>query len=69
MMPDMPKFETEAEEAEWWYTQRHKLADEFLTGQPKLVEAGSIARLRERRAAASSSHSGDTPVPKLPRSA
>lgn len=37
MLTPMPKFETEADEAEWWYEQREVLADEFL----KLMDAGA----------------------------
>jgi hypothetical protein len=72
MATKMPKFESEADEAEWWYSQRHVIAEEFVQGDPFMVEAGPVSSLRERRAAAkpASSRTQNTSAgTKLPRSA
>jgi hypothetical protein len=49
MLPKMPKFETEAEEAEWWYEQRHNIAAEFARVKPKLGPSSAVRFLAKAR--------------------
>jgi hypothetical protein len=46
----IPKFETEAEEARWWYENREELAQDFVNAvREGRAGPGSMARLRERQ--------------------
>jgi hypothetical protein len=48
----IPKFETEAEEARWWYENREELAQDFVNASREgRAGPGSIARLREKQRA------------------
>jgi hypothetical protein len=49
MMRHLPKFENETEEAEWWYNNREKHAQEFLTAfaEGRLKRGGIARRLAE----------------------
>jgi len=49
-MPKMPKFENEAEEAQWWFDHRDDLSDEFArrAAEGTLGEE-SVARALKRR--------------------
>jgi uncharacterized DUF497 family protein len=49
MLPEMPKFETEAEEASWWYEQRHNIAAELERLKPDLGPSPSLLRLAKLR--------------------
>jgi hypothetical protein len=49
MLPKMPKFETEAQEAEWWYEQRHNIAAEFERVKPKPGPSRVLQELAKRR--------------------
>jgi uncharacterized DUF497 family protein len=47
---EIPKFETEAEEARWWYDNRDKLSDEFdKAAEGGRLPRGAVARLRAKR--------------------
>jgi hypothetical protein len=45
----MPSFATEAEEANWWYEQRHNIAAEFERVKPKPGPSGSLMALARKR--------------------
>jgi hypothetical protein len=60
----IPKFETEAEEARWWYENREELARDFDNAvREGRTGPGSMARLRERQrtAGAKADHSLTSP--------
>ncbi len=48
-MLTVPEFATEAEEAEWWYEQRHNIAAEFERVKPKPGPSGSMMALARKR--------------------
>jgi hypothetical protein len=49
-MPKMPQFETEAEEAQWWFDHRDDLSDEFVRRAAEgTLGEGSLARFARRR--------------------
>ena len=46
----IPKFETETEEANWWYDNREKVSDEFVkAAQEGRLKRGGIRRLLAER--------------------
>lgn len=46
----VPKFATEAEEAKWWYDNRHKLSEEFhKAAKEGRLKRGGVARLFAER--------------------
>jgi hypothetical protein len=48
----IPKFESEAEEARWWYENREELAQDFVNAvREGRSGPGSVARLREKQRA------------------
>ena len=51
-MPKMPKFETEAEEAQWWFDHRDDLSDEFLRRAAEgTLGQGTVGRALKRQKA------------------
>jgi len=54
-MPKMPKFETEAEEAQWWFDHRDDLSDEFIRRAAEgTLGEGTLGRALKRQTAAGS---------------
>lgn len=49
-MLKVPKFETEREEADWWYDNRHLLEDEFLEAIKKGLKLGPSQHVRRMAA-------------------
>ncbi len=48
----IPKFESEAQEARWWYENREELAQDFVDAvREGRTGPGSMARLREKQRA------------------
>ncbi len=48
----IPKFESEAQEARWWYENREELAQDFVNAvREGRTGPGSMARLREKQRA------------------
>jgi predicted DNA binding CopG/RHH family protein len=51
----IPKFTTEAEEAEWWFNHRQELAQAFLEAADKgELDTGSVARIAREQASVGS---------------
>ncbi len=51
-MPKMPKFETEAEEAQWWFDHRDDLSDEFIRRAAEgTLGEGTLGRTLKRQEA------------------
>jgi hypothetical protein len=82
MLPKMPKFANEAEEAEWWYEQRHNIAAEFERVKPKPGPSQHVRRMAALRGipveemqailranGAGTAEPEAASLPKLPRSA
>ena len=45
----LPKFSSEAEEAEWWFTQREAVAEEIVKGaKDGVLAGGSLARRKKK---------------------
>ena len=75
-MLKLPEFKSEADEADWWYDNRHLIEEDFLRSPMELVPGKAKQLLEQRRASAFSPDeqpvSGSAEpeaLPKLPRSA
>jgi hypothetical protein len=84
MTPEMPKFATEREEADWWYKQREATGQEFVkaanngvlmvgpsshTGRLAAARGISPEQLQSELDRKTSSPADPQALPKLPRSA
>jgi hypothetical protein len=50
MLPKMPKFATEREEADWWYEQRDAIGEEFTKAIAAGLKSGPSSHARQMAA-------------------
>ncbi len=54
-LPPLPRFETEAEEAQWWFDHPEELSQDFVTAAKNgTLGEGSLARAARKRKEAES---------------